>query len=57
MLKGTLGCFSVPVLNCQCKTGRAEGRGIPYKNYNEGREAKVEIIINIRSAYNFPTTV
>lgn len=57
MLKGTLGCFSVPVLNCQCKTGRTEGRGIPYKNYNEGREAKVEIIINIRNAYNFPTTV
>lgn len=29
MLKGTLAVPSAPVLKCQCKKGRAEGRGMP----------------------------
>lgn len=32
MLKGTLAVPSVPVLKCQFKKGRAEGRGMPYKS-------------------------
>lgn len=53
MLTGTIAVPQFPALNCQGKTGRAEGRGMPYKNYNgEQRRAKVEVI----NTHGMPTT-
>lgn len=40
MLTGNIAIAQPLPLNCQGKTGRAEGRGMPYKNYNGGQRSK-----------------